>query len=146
MIGSWIRPAYRETPKKGDREMVRSVFCLLVIWPLLVSQVSHSEETCTETVQHKDTMIHHKRTSVDGEAFVSHFHLSHNRGPEEPADVYVEYRIHYLSKGEELFEDGRFNLLIRGKGHDVAVRWPTRPGYEPEKILSVDIVNSRCAD
>jgi hypothetical protein len=83
---------------------------------------------------------------VDGESFVSHFHVSHNRGPEEPADVYVEYRIHYLSKGEELFEDCRFNLLTRGKGKEVSVRWPIRPGYGPEEILSVNIIKSRCSD
>ncbi len=126
--------------------MARYIFCSLLIWPLLISQVSHSKETCTETVLHQDTTIHHKRTNVDGEVFVSRFHLIHNRGPEVPANIYVEYRIHYLSKGEEFFEDGRFSLLIRGKGHDVVVRWPIRPGYAPEKILSVDIVKSRCSD
>ena len=126
--------------------MVRLVFCLLFILPLLGSEICLGVETCREIVVHKGTTIHHKSTIIDGGSFISHFHLAHDAGLEKPVNVYVEYRINYLSQRKELFEDANFHMLVRGKGHDLSVRWPTRPDYIPEKIVGVDIRKSHCSD
>jgi hypothetical protein len=95
-------------------------------------------------VKVKGTTIQHKRTILEGKTFSSRFHISHDAGIEEPASVYIAYRIHYLSNGKELTEDCTIRVLTRGKGKQVRVKWPICPDFVPEKILFVDIVEAQC--
>ena len=125
--------------------MARFICCLLFLWPLLNTQMSHGAETCREIVEQKGTTIRHKKTIIDGGGFSSHFHLSQNPAAEKPASVYVEFRIYYLSQGKEVFVDGSFITLVEGEGHDVDVWLPYRPGHVPEKVLGVDIRKAQCA-
>jgi hypothetical protein len=114
--------------------------------PLLTSQTSYSIEKCREIVEHKETTIRHKKTIIEDEGFISYFHLSHDAGRQKLATVYVEYRIYYFSQGAEVYMDGNFHTLVKGKGHDLTVRLSHSPGFVPEKILGVDIRKSYCSE
>ena len=124
--------------------MVRFLFCILFVLPLLPSEAIYAGETCRVIVKVKGTTIQHEETILEGKSFSSRFNISHDAGLEKTAEVYIAYRIHYLSNGKELTEDCTVRVLTKGEGKQVKVRWPICPDFVPEKILFVDIVEALC--